>query len=202
MTDDRKPRNGGGIAARQGAVVNAPGDGRFMAAGSGLTDKQRAFVTAYIANGAKAADAARTAGYADPYGAAYQQMRNRAVLEAIRENTLHQIAAGGAVGVGVLLEIATDKAAPAPARVSSAKWLAEAAGHGLAAVKAGQGAMGTGDKALEDMTLQELDAFINAGMASVQAVRDQRARTIDADPDTGETPRLTRNPDGGGAESQ
>ena len=162
--------NGGGIAATAGAVVNAPGDGRFMAGGSALTDMQRIFVRAYVENGARATDAARTAGYAEPRQMAWHLLRNRAVMAAIHDETIQRVAAGGTIGVGVLVEVAQDRAAPPAARVSAAKWLAEAAGHGLAARKAGE--LADDDRPLEERSLGELEQMAADLAAQLRAARE------------------------------
>lgn len=51
----------------------------------GLTDKQRAFVEAYLANGFNAADAARQLKYAYPDRQGYRLLRNVEIAAAIRE---------------------------------------------------------------------------------------------------------------------
>jgi hypothetical protein len=51
----------------------------------GLTDKQRAFVEAYLANGFNAADAARQLKYAYPDRQGYRLLRNVEIAAAIHE---------------------------------------------------------------------------------------------------------------------
>jgi hypothetical protein len=110
---------GSGLAMDAGAVANAPGTGRFISS-KGLTRKQKLFVQAYAANGGRQTDAARAAGYADPAVDGYKLSRNARVIEAIYRETARRVATGGAVGVGVLVEIAQDKACPPAARVTAA----------------------------------------------------------------------------------
>lgn len=146
---------GSGVAYTAGVMGHEPGTGRFMEGGRALTPKQAAFVDAYIGNGGKATAAARTAGYVEAQVEAWRLLRNRAVLAAIHEETVARVATGGAIGVGVLVKVAQDEAAPAAARVSAAKWLAEAAGHGLAARKAGE--LADDDRPLEERSIGELE---------------------------------------------
>jgi hypothetical protein len=162
-------RNGGGTAMTAGAITNEPGSGRFIES-RGLTEKQRAFVSAYLENGGKQTDAARRAGYAEPLSSAWQLLRNRAVLAAIHDETIQRVATGGAIGVGVLVEVAQDRAAPPAARVSAAKWLAEAAGHGLAARKAGE--LADDDVPLEARSLGELEQMAADLAAQLRQARE------------------------------
>jgi hypothetical protein len=168
---------GGGLAVAAGAVAQEPGTGRFMES-SGLTAKQRDFVLAYLANGGQAGKAAISAGYADPVPTGWKLLRNRAVLAAIHDETVQRVATGGAIGVAVLVEVAQDKAAPPAARVSAAKWLAEAAGHGLAARKAGE--LAADDDDLADKSLGELYAMAEQLREQLAAKRDAE-RVIEGD---------------------
>jgi hypothetical protein len=138
------------------------------------------FVQAYAANGGRQTDAARAAGYADPAVDGYKLSRNARVIEAIYRETARRVATGGAVGVGVLVEIAQDKACPPAARVTAAKWLAESAGFGLAARRAGV-ADDPSDRPMESWTLAELDAFIGGGMRALEGHRGQEVRTIEGE---------------------
>lgn len=182
-----KRKTGGGLAAKAGAVVNAPGSGRFMES-SGLTDQQTAFVAAYIANGANGTQAAIAAGYQSPGSESWRLMQNPAIRAAINAEADKRLAGAGVIGIGVLVDIARDKGAPTPSRVSAAKWLAEAAGHGLAARKAGEA---TDDKPLEEMSAAELVQAIAGIGGAIQQMRQQQAAS-DAQVIEGEviTPRL------------
>lgn len=63
-TPDGGGRNGGGVAAASGSVINGAG-GRFVGTGE-FTEKEAAFIQFYVSNGGNAMDAAREAGYAVP----------------------------------------------------------------------------------------------------------------------------------------
>jgi hypothetical protein len=165
-------KGGGGLAVAAGAVANAPATGRFMES-SGLTDQQTAFIAAYVANGANAPEAAKQAGYSHWQSESWRLMQNPAVRAALHAEADKRLAGAGAIGIGVLVEIARDKGAPAPSRVSAAKWLAEAAGHGLAARKAGETDGET--KPLEEMTAAELVAAIAGIHGAVQQMTAEKA---------------------------
>ena len=165
----RMTTSGGGTAMAAGAIAHEPGTGRFMES-AGLTQKQRAFVSEYLANGGKAGKAAAAAGYSDCHTDGWRLLRNRAVLAAIHDETIQRVATGGAIGVGVLVEVAQDRAAPPAARVSAAKWLAEAAGHGLAARKAGE--LTDDDRPLESRSLGELEQMASDLAAQLRQARE------------------------------
>jgi hypothetical protein len=159
---------GGGRAMAAGAIAQEPGNGRFMG-GGGLTEQQTAFVEAYVSNGCKGSAAATAAGYASPRDS-WRLLNNAAVIEAIRARAaVLVLAKGGTVGVGVLLEVAQDKGATAAARVSAAKWLAEAAGHGLAARKAGE--VTDDDTPLDQLPLGDLEQIAHQLAAQIAATR-------------------------------
>lgn len=160
--------NGGGVAVAAGVVAHEPGSGRFLGT-TGLTDKQTAFVAAYVTNGANGGLAAEAAGYSSERDA-WRLLRNRTIRDAIAERMEAQVLGGGVVGLGVLTSVAQDKAAPAAARVSAAKWLAEAAGFGLAARKSGE--LVGDDRPLEERSLGELEqiaADLHAQLAAARA---------------------------------
>lgn len=160
------------------AVLKAWDDDGDRGAIGVLTDKQSSFVRALVRNGGNQTEAAREAGYGDPGARAWDLMRLPHVLAAIRAETERTMAAGGAKAVGWMVKALDDPKLPGAVRFQSAKWLAEAAGHGLAAHRAALG-MPVQDKPLSEMTLDELDAFISAGKAATERLRQDRERTID-----------------------
>jgi phage terminase small subunit len=172
---------GGGKAIAAGAIAQEPGSGRFIGS-SGLTEKQQAFVSLYVANGAQANAAARSAGYAGERDG-WRLMRNEAVLAAIRaELERKMMAEGAAVGLGVLLDVAADKGQSGAARTMAAKELLRLGGYGRENVPTLE------DKPLSERTLAELDAFIGGGTARLAELHQQEMRTID-----GETQRITHS---------
>lgn len=87
---------------------------------------------------------------------------------------------GGVKAVGWMVKALDDAKMAGAVRFQCAKWLAEAAGHGLAAQRATLG-LPLEDKPISEMTLNELDAFIAAGKAATERIRQDRARTIEGD---------------------
>lgn len=149
-----------------------------------LTDKQRLFVRALVRNGGNATGAAEEAGYGDPRSRGWELMQLPHVLAAIRAETERMMAGGGAKAVGWMVKALDDTKLAGAVRFQCAKWLAEAAGHGLAAQRAALGLPGA-DKPLSEMTLDELDAFIAAGKAGVEHLKRERLaqqeRTIEGE---------------------
>lgn len=143
-----------------------------------LTEKQAAFVRAMVRNGGNQTEAAREAGYGDPGARGWGLMQLPHVLAAIRAETERTMAGAGAKAVGWMVKALDDQKLAGAVRFQCAKWLAEAAGHGLAAQRAALG-LPAQDKPLTEMTLDELDAFISAGKAATTRLREERERTID-----------------------
>ena len=143
-----------------------------------LTPKQAAFVKAYVENGGVATKAAELAGYAEPRSSAWGLTRLPHVQAAIRAETERMVQGAGAKAVGWMVKALDDAKLPGAVRFQSAKWLAEAAGHGLAAQRAALG-LPAADKPLTEMTLDELDAFISAGKQGIERLKAERERTIE-----------------------
>lgn len=143
-----------------------------------LTPMQAAFVRALVRNGGVQVEAAKEAGYSDPKSRGWGLMQLPHVQAAIRAETERMLAGAGAKAVGWMVKALDDPKLPGAVRFQSAKWLAEAAGHGLAAHRAALG-MPPQDKPLSEMTLDELDAFISAGKAATERLRQDRERTIE-----------------------
>lgn len=102
------------------------------------------------------------------------------VQAAIRERTERMVLGGGVKAVGWMVKALDDAKMAGAVRFQCAKWLAEAAGHGLAAQRATLG-LPLEDKPISEMTLNELDAFIAAGKAATERIRQDRVRTIEGD---------------------
>ena len=94
-----------------------------------LTDAQQNFVDELVSTGCTPTEAARRAGFAAPGQEAYRLMRKDHVVLAIREQRERVVSGHAAnVAIATLVEIMTDKAAPASARVSAARTVCDAAG--------------------------------------------------------------------------
>lgn len=166
--------NGGGIALADGAVRQGA-RGRFNSTG-GLTKRQAAFVTAYIANGGIGTAAAKAAGYSDPRAEGWRLSQLAHVRAAIQLETARVIETEGAtVGARFMIDAVSDKSLSGSVRLAAAKWLCEAGGHGLAARRAALGLPETAKQPFE-MDASELQAFIAACSAARFALEAERDR--------------------------
>lgn len=95
-----------------------------------LTDRQSAFALEYAMNGGNATAAAKTAGYSlkSAHEIGRQLLENIGIQEAIHRELMRQRFRSGAVGLQVLVRIATNDSAPAAARVAAARSLMEHGG--------------------------------------------------------------------------
>lgn len=142
-----------------------------------LTDKQAEFARRYVQLGGSAEAAAIEAGYSGrTYG--YQLTQLPHVQAAIRAEQERAVLEGSTKGLRWMVKALDDAKLPGAVRFQCAKWLAEAAGHGLAAQRAQLGLPQT-DKPLSEMRLDELDAFISAGKKATERLREERTRTIE-----------------------
>ena len=147
-----------------------PIDGAY---GSALTDKQALFARRYVELGGSAEVAALEAGYSDgKYG--YQLTRLPHVQAAIREAQERMVAEGASKGLRWMVKALDDAKLSGAVRFQCARWLAEAAGHGLAPARARLGLDGD-DKPESELTLAELDARIRAGERAVAVMREAAA---------------------------
>lgn len=133
---------------------------------------QSSFAAHYVANGGNGTQAAVEAGYS-PSSArqqAYKLTRNPTVQRLIREEQQRVI--GGRLcsqALGVLESIMMDSSAPAGARVDACKTILDRGG--LPAIPANQIARnGADDRPLAEMSLEQLNAFIVAGQARLDAL--------------------------------
>jgi hypothetical protein len=167
--------NGGGVAAKHGLTVNGRG-GRFLATDN-LTDKQSAFVRAYVRNGGNAEAAARAAGYGDR-ARGYDALRNPKVIDAVRRERQRYIDGElASIAAGTMKALMVDESTPAATKYQAAKWCLEQAGHNSQQI---QGLIAD-DRPMQEWTLDQLQAFISAGAAVLADVADKR-RAIDVTP--------------------
>jgi phage terminase small subunit len=100
------------------------------APGIELTPKQRSFVTKLVRIGCKPSKAAELAGYSSPNVAAYDLQQLPHVMAAIRLERQRYISGELAnVATGTLVDVMTDKGAPASARVQAARTVLEMSGE-------------------------------------------------------------------------
>lgn len=159
---------GGGLAVRAGATIQDARTGQFEA-GNGLTEQQAAFVSAYVANGGRATDAAREAGYEDVKSAAYRSVRNPAILTAIRAEQARVLYSEvGSAVVSVVLEIARDVNAKDADRLNAVRLGAEMAGFIKNTKLKDNNPLNS--KAFSEMSMDELEAFVAGGAAALRAM--------------------------------
>jgi hypothetical protein len=149
-----------------------------------LTDQELIYVEAYVGNGGDAKAAAKAAGYADP-GAAKELLANPRVREAIELKRDVEIKTGGASRAwAVIQELMVDPASPAQVRFQAAKWTLEASGHGLSAVAASlQLGLKRSGKQLSEMSVSELEEFINRGRQTFDNMRSTVKAVVSAQKD-------------------
>lgn len=166
-----KPRNGGGLARHYNVVEHSKTDGRFRGTNE-FTPKQQAFIQAYIANGGKQQEAARTAGYADPRVEGWKLLQNPAIQQEIQKRVNYEVTAGQVTAWGVMMELMTDPTVQPATRFAASKWTLEATGHGLEAAKLRAKVGLESTKSMSEMTTDELEEHVARLSAAVQAKKD------------------------------
>lgn len=127
-----------------------------------LTEQEATFVEHY-ADTLDATYAATKAGYSHPYRKGVLKKQDPRIVEAARDRAKERLMSEGAeIGVAVLIEVASDKKAPANARVAAADKLVKHSGISADVSAAGE---------LHEMTPDQIAAAIQrlearaAGMA-------------------------------------
>lgn len=145
----------------------------------GLTSKQALFVKALVA-GRKQGEAAVVAGYVGyPDSNASRLVRLPHIQRAIQRETERRLLVEGIPSaLEFMVNAPGNVKLPGAVRFQAAKWVMEAAGHGLAAQRAALGLPGD-DTPLDQMSPAALEEFLRAGLGAMEQLRAQRARTID-----------------------
>lgn len=142
----------------------------------GLTEKQKAFVALYVANGGNAAAAGKDCGLEYPY----LELDNHLVRQAIEQRRDTQIKTSGATQAWTVMNnLMSDPATPAQVRFQAARWTLEASGHGLAAITAALALNKTGMKDQHEMSVSELQELVEKAREQLTAMRNP---IIDVDP--------------------
>ena len=141
-----------------------------------LTEKQRLFIREYVSQSGNRSAAAKSAGIsrasADYYlGVPHVIDEIYRMRDAWLRTDLAQQA--GAVLAGLL----NSETTPAMVRYQAARYVLEMAGH----EKPQQNQALNNDKPLTEMTIEELQTFINAGTGALKDLKNQRLKTIDGD---------------------
>lgn len=151
---------------------HSPRPKRGQTADGRISESRALFIRLFARTGL-AVDAAAKAGYSNPDSAAYRLRRDPKVIKAVLEARQAAIESDlGGLAYAELFALITDRErTPATVRFAACKWVLETAGHG------GPGAMAPdGGKALAEMTLAELAAFIKQGdtvLANLQSATIQ-----------------------------
>jgi hypothetical protein len=146
-----------------------------------LTDKQAAFVTHFVGGGLRQTEAAAAAGYASPREEAYSLIRNPAVQAEIGKARAALIAGDGArLAWRTMARLMEDGAGSPPAvQFQAARWVLEASGQGLAARIAERGV--EPERALAEMSLGELEAFIARGRVALSGLRSAAVPVVEVE---------------------
>lgn len=158
-----------------------------------------AFVRAAVANGGNWPLAAKVAGYEAWENEGTRLKANPVIAAAIRVERTAYLESGACEAIGVLSEIMRDRDINPETRYKAARWFLEAAGHGAVhTAKRGQDEHPE-DKPLSEMSIAELDAFIQSGhqtLAQLEQKRDQAlsetaivGSNAEAAPTTGSVPQ-------------
>ena len=147
--------------------------------GMALTEKQAAFVGAFVGQGLSATEAATVAGYGSPRVEGWSLLRVPAVQAEIAKARAALISGDGArLAWRTMARLMEDGAGSPPAvQFQAARWVLEASGQGLAARIAERGV--EPERALAEMSLGELEGFIARGRAALSGLRSAAAPVVD-----------------------
>lgn len=137
-----------------------------------LTDRRRHFVEKYV-SGYSQTEAAKSAGYADPKQEGYRLMQDPEVQAAVQVELVRRVQTDGQViAFGFLINTITNEKAPWSARTECARIVSNKGPLSDTALKA---AFQPADKPMNEMSLAELEAFIQGGQAALAKEREKRA---------------------------
>lgn len=137
-----------------------------------LTEKQEAWVMAYVENGGDVFKAAETAGLTRDEGRELlKDARARAAIEVRRDTEVKTRIATKALST--MESLLDDPAAPAHVKATVAKWFLEASGHGLSAVAASLqlGLKKQSEQDLSKLSVSELEEIAVRGRQAWEAMR-------------------------------
>jgi hypothetical protein len=149
------------------------------AGADGLTIRQRAFVEAVAMGGLSLRAAAAQAGYSSPESKGPELARLphiRAAVVARRQSVIETDLAS--LGLRTMRELMSDSMTPAPVRFQAAKWSLEAAGHSREQARAG---LPPAEKSLSEMSVVELEEFIQRGESALGGLRRVGAPVIEVE---------------------
>lgn len=156
-----------------------------------LNERQAAFVT-YVTEGFLPTVAAEKAGYKSPGQSAITLQNSPAIRAAIFQGVQRALQADAAASLRVLRKIREDDAAPARVRADVSLQLMKLAGHTVPTTQEGKA-----QKALSDMTRDEMVAFIEQNQAAIDRAEQElmsRAKDISAPDSVPIEQGMTANP--------
>jgi len=163
-----------------------------------LTEKQAAFVEGVVARGLSAAEAARQAGFVCE-SEGWRLTRLPAIQAEIAKARAALIAGDGArLAWRTMSRLMEDSATPPAVQFSAARWVLEASGQGLAARIAER--VGEPEKALAEMSLGELEAFIARGRDALNGLRSAAVSAVPVTVEAVPVPALASKADASGAD--
>jgi phage terminase small subunit len=139
----------------------------------GLTEQQQRFVAEFVSNGGNGKQACVSAGYAakSAHQEAYRLLRKPHVLDAVRKEQARVLGTMSAKALHVLDQLLGDTEISPAVRLDAAKTVLDRAGYVSARTPAH--AIGSNDQPLNEMTPDELRAFLVA----IEAVKAQQPVT-------------------------
>lgn len=168
---------------QKGLVTRSHG-GR-IAGTVGLTDRQTAYVKAYVRNGGNADGAAREAGYANPHCSGWQVLQLPHVREAIHDEQSRKLRGLASLALGTLEDILRDEDAPLRVKADVAIKVLDRAGH--VAPKPAEVVENPEKKPMSEWSVEELEDFIRRGQAAMDsskaAIVDGVCESVDTDQD-------------------
>ncbi len=154
-----------------------------------LTSKQLAFVFA-VGEGATASAAARSAGYAHGSSQSLRVQASRLsndpqIQRAIFDHRQRRLQGTMASKALACLEgVVDDTAAPPAARIQAAKWILEAAGHGVAAQSLQlRGGLTSADKPMSEWSLAELEEMVRKSERELADIKYDSCPVIEVSAD-------------------
>lgn len=138
---------------------------------AGLTPMQADFVKYSALDGMPLCKAAEAAGYSHPATAGSNVARLphvRAAMHAVRQSALEGDLSSASLRL--IRRLLDDDSFPAPVRFQAARWVLESAGHGAHSA-GGSGGAPEPERALHEMSVEELEGFIRRGEAAMASMK-------------------------------
>ncbi len=146
---------------------------------SGLNPMQADFCVKHVVDGLTRAEAARAAGFTHAYSS-LDLLKNKSVRDCVNELRKAVIETDGvAIAWKTMQNLMTAAEVPHNVRFNAARWTLEAGGQGIAAKLAQAKIAVEKDKPLSEMTLSELEAFIQKGTSALKTIQEYQAPVME-----------------------